>query len=259
MPGRFEGKARARGRRREPALDRLGDRGGACGRGAKLAFTYQGERIEKSVPELARRRHEARDGVRRPLGRRPRPGLRGDRRGVRRRARPARPLGRLRRGGGPRGPVHGHAARPLLDGRRHQRVLPGGVRPASRAADGEAGRGSHRDHDVPRRRARRTALQRDGRREGDAGCLDALPGLGPRARSRSASTRSRPARCGRSPRARSPASRRWRRCSSSARRSTATSTRATAAPAAAYLLSDDARNVSGTMLYVDAGYHAMGM
>jgi enoyl-[acyl-carrier protein] reductase I len=31
------------------------------------------------------------------------------------------------------------------------------------------------------------------------------------------------------------------------------------APAAAYLLSDDARNVSGTTLYVDAGYHAMGM
>ena len=29
--------------------------------------------------------------------------------------------------------------------------------------------------------------------------------------------------------------------------------------AAAYLLSDDARNVTGTALYVDAGYHAMGM
>ena len=29
--------------------------------------------------------------------------------------------------------------------------------------------------------------------------------------------------------------------------------------AAAYLLSDDAKNVSGTTLYVDAGYHAMGM
>jgi enoyl-[acyl-carrier protein] reductase I len=29
--------------------------------------------------------------------------------------------------------------------------------------------------------------------------------------------------------------------------------------AAAYLLSDDARNVSGTTLYVDSGYHAMGM
>ena len=28
--------------------------------------------------------------------------------------------------------------------------------------------------------------------------------------------------------------------------------------AAAYLLSDDAANVTGTMLYVDAGYHAMG-
>ena len=29
--------------------------------------------------------------------------------------------------------------------------------------------------------------------------------------------------------------------------------------AAAYLLSDDAVNVTGTMLYVDSGYHAMGM
>jgi enoyl-[acyl-carrier protein] reductase I len=29
--------------------------------------------------------------------------------------------------------------------------------------------------------------------------------------------------------------------------------------AAAYLLSDDAKNVSGTTLYVDSGYHAMGM
>jgi enoyl-[acyl-carrier protein] reductase I len=28
---------------------------------------------------------------------------------------------------------------------------------------------------------------------------------------------------------------------------------------AAYLLSDDARNVTGTVLYVDSGYHAMGM
>ncbi len=29
--------------------------------------------------------------------------------------------------------------------------------------------------------------------------------------------------------------------------------------AAAYLLSDDTANVTGTTLYVDAGYHAMGM
>jgi enoyl-[acyl-carrier protein] reductase I len=29
--------------------------------------------------------------------------------------------------------------------------------------------------------------------------------------------------------------------------------------AAVYLLSDDARNVTGTTLYVDSGYHSMGM
>ena len=29
--------------------------------------------------------------------------------------------------------------------------------------------------------------------------------------------------------------------------------------AAAYLLSEDAKNVTGTVVYVDAGYHAMGM
>src|SRR3977135_1215742 len=29
--------------------------------------------------------------------------------------------------------------------------------------------------------------------------------------------------------------------------------------AAGYLLSDDAKNVTGTTLYVDSGYHAMGM
>jgi enoyl-[acyl-carrier protein] reductase I len=29
--------------------------------------------------------------------------------------------------------------------------------------------------------------------------------------------------------------------------------------AAAFLLSDDARNVTGTILYVDSGFHAMGM
>jgi enoyl-[acyl-carrier protein] reductase I len=29
--------------------------------------------------------------------------------------------------------------------------------------------------------------------------------------------------------------------------------------AAAYLLSEDARNVTGTTVYVDSGYHAMGM
>ena len=49
-----------------------------------------------------------------------------------------------------------------------------------RAADGGARRRLDRDDDVPRRRARRAALQRDGRREGDARRVDALPRLGPR-------------------------------------------------------------------------------
>jgi enoyl-[acyl-carrier protein] reductase I len=31
------------------------------------------------------------------------------------------------------------------------------------------------------------------------------------------------------------------------------------AAASAYLLSDDAKNVTGTTVYVDAGYHSMGM
>jgi enoyl-[acyl-carrier-protein] reductase (NADH) len=31
------------------------------------------------------------------------------------------------------------------------------------------------------------------------------------------------------------------------------------AAASAFLLSDEAKNVTGTMFYVDAGYHAMGM
>jgi enoyl-[acyl-carrier protein] reductase I len=31
------------------------------------------------------------------------------------------------------------------------------------------------------------------------------------------------------------------------------------AGAAAYLLGEDARNITGTTLYVDSGYHAMGM
>ena len=39
---------------------------------------------------------------------------------------------------------------------------------------------------------------------------------------------------------------------------TGASTQADCGAAAAYLLSDDAKNVTGTTLYVDAGYHAMG-
>ena len=116
-----------------------------------------------------------------------------------------------------------------------------------------------RDDDVPRRRARGAALQRDGRREGDARRVGALPRLGSRARRTSASTPSRRARCARWPRARSPASRRWRRSSRSARRCTATSTPTTSAPPPRTCSRTTARNVTGTTLYVDSGYHAMGM
>ena len=49
-----------------------------------------------------------------------------------------------------------------------------------------------RDDDLPRRRARRAALQRDGRREGGARLVRQVPRLGPRRRRTSASTRSRP-------------------------------------------------------------------
>ena len=59
-------------------------------------------------------------------------------------------------------------------------------------------------------------------------------------------------------RARSPASRRWRRSSRSARRCAATSTRTTSARAAAYLLSDRAERHRHDAVR-RPGYHAMGM
>ncbi len=65
--------------------------------------------------------------------------------------------------------------------------------------------------------------------------------------------------CARLPRARSQASRRWRRSSRSARRCIAMSTPKTSAPPPAICSSDGAKNVTGTTLYVDSGYHAMGM
>ena len=99
---------------------------------------------------------------------------------LRRRARHPRPLGRLRRRRGSRGPLHRHAARPLLDGDRRQRVLARRVRARGRAADGEGGRRLDPDDDVPRRRARRAALQRHGRREGDARLVREVPRVGSR-------------------------------------------------------------------------------
>ena len=63
-------------------------------------------------------------------------------RGLRRQARHPGAFGRLRRGGGSRGPVHGHAARPLLDGDRCLRVFARRVHARGRAAFEAAGGGS---------------------------------------------------------------------------------------------------------------------
>ena len=114
------GQAGAHPRRREQALDRVGDRE-AAPRGGRRARVYVPGRADREGRPRARRdrRREARDRVRRPLRRGRRARLRRDRRGVRRRARHARPLGRLRRSRGPRRALHRHTARPLLDGGRH--------------------------------------------------------------------------------------------------------------------------------------------
>ena len=230
MPGRFEGKqALVLGVANKRSIawaiaERL------ASEGAQLAFTYQGERIEKSVRDLA-------ETVDTKLV--TECDVRSDEDLDRVFAETADAFG-----GGLDLLVHSVAFAaaedlegrftdtprgPLLAGGRHQRVLARRVLAAGGAADGVPRGRLDRDDDLPRRRAGRAALQRDGRREGDARRVDAVPRVGPRPEA-SGSTRSPPARSGRSPRARSRASRRWRRCSSSARRSTATSTRATAAP-----------------------------
>ena len=170
VAGRFEGKKAARSRCGESSARSRGrSRGGSPRRGAQLAFTYQGERIEKGVRELA-------ETVGSPLvtecdvrsdedvaAR-----LRRGRRDVRRRPRPARALGRLRGRGGPRGPLHGHAARPLLAGLD---VSAYSLVACARAAEPLMEARRRRldpDDDVPRRRARGAALQRDGRGQGRA-------------------------------------------------------------------------------------------
>ena len=98
--------------------------------GAQLAFTYQGERIEGNVRELA-------ETVSSPLV--TSCDVRSDEDIARvfsevsdtfgGAARPPRPLGRLRGRRGSRGPLHRHAARALLDGARRQRLLARRVRP----------------------------------------------------------------------------------------------------------------------------------
>ena len=150
--------------------------------GAELAFTFQGERIEKGVRELA----ESVEGH--VVGE---CDVRSDADLDRVFADTATAFG----GGldclvhsvafaaarGSRGPVHRHAARPLLAGGRHQRLLAGRGCEARGAADAGARRRLDRDDDVSRRRAGGAALQRDGCREGDPRRVRPLPRLGSRA------------------------------------------------------------------------------
>ena len=134
------------------------------------------------------------------------------------------------------------------------------LRARGRAADGGGRRRLDRDDDLPRRRARRAALQRDGRREGDAR-LRRSSYLAWDLGEKNIRVNAISAGPVRTLAARSIAGFHGdgvdvRRA---ARRCAATSTPTTSAAASAYLLSDEAKNVTGTTLYVDSGYHAMGM
>ncbi len=228
--------------------------------GAQLAFTYQGERIEKSVRELA-------DSVSSPLV------TECDVRSDEDVARVFSEVGDAF-GGGLDILVHSVAFAPrrALDGRfldtpRDRFWLALDVSAYSLVACARAAeplmeaRGGGIDHhdDLPRRRAGGAALQRDGRREGGARIAPSrylacdLGASNIRVNAISAG----PVR-------------------TLAARSIAGFTTMEAlveerAPlhrhidaddvgaAAAYLLSEEARNVTATTMYVDSGYHAMGM
>ena len=146
--------------------------------GARLALTYQGERLEENVRELA----AGPEGPRHPALRRD-PG-RGPRRAGRRRC--SEELGGLDF------VVHAvaFALREELDGeflntsREGYRIAQdissySLTALARRMAPLMEGGRQHRDPELPGRRARGAALQRDGRGQGRARDVGALPGRGP--------------------------------------------------------------------------------
>ena len=231
----------------------------AAAAGARLALTYPSERLEENVRELAatldnplvlpcdvaerradrRARRDARSRVRRP--RFP---------GARRRVRAGRRARRIRSSQTSR-----EGFRIALDVSAYSLI---GADARRGAADGEARRRQHPDAHVHRQRSRLHELQRDGRGEGRARVVGALSG----ARSRAAEH----------PRQRDLGrrrSRRWPRpaspgfstsCRSIARRAPLRRGVETAevADAALFLLSPAARGVTGEVLMVDSGFHAMG-
>ncbi len=259
MPGRFEGKqALVLGVANKRSIawaiaERL------AAEGAQLAFTYQGERIEKSVRDLA-------ETVDAKLV--TECDVRSDEDLDRVFAETADAFG-----GGLDLLVHsvafaaaedlegrfvGHAARSLLDGGRHQRVLARRLLAARRAADGVPRGGSIVTmtylggvRAVPHYNVMGVAkatldasmryLAWDlGQKQIRVNAISAGPVRTLAARSIAGFTTMEEMFEQRAPLHRHIDA-------------------GDCGAAAAYLLSDDAKNVSGTTLYVDAGYHAMGM
>ncbi len=202
---RLHRQARARARRRKQALDRVGDCAGARRRRRRLAFTYQGERIEKSVRDLARR-STRRSSPSATCGRTTMSRACSARSGT---PSAASSTSSFTRSPSPpprtRGPLHRHAARPLLARGRRERLFARRVRARAEPLMEKAGGGSivtmtylGGERAVPHYNVMGVAKA----------TLDASMRYlaWTSARRTSASTRSLQARCGRSPPARSPAS-----------------------------------------------------
>ena len=167
-------------RRRQQALDRVGDRAGARRRaGARLAVTYQGERLEENVRELSAaltdplilplRRHRRRADATRVRGRSTRSSAASTSSCTARRSRRARSW---RRRSSRR---RARASALSLDISAYSLIaLARGAAPLME----KPRRRQHPDADLPRQRARLPELQRDGRRQGRA------RGVGPLSRRR---------------------------------------------------------------------------
>ena len=220
MTGLLEGKSW----RSSPA-SRIGDRSrgrwrrSSPRRARSSAFAYQGARIESSVRDLAASigsdlcvECDVTDDA--SIASR----VRAGRRGPRRRARPARPLDRLRPGARSRRALHRHGARRLPARAQHLESNRGGDYAACLATHARARRRRRRHDDVPLRRAGGAALQRDGCGEGRAltrACATSRPSLArPTSALNAISAGPGPER---SRRVRSRGSRRWSRSSRGAR------------------------------------------
>ena len=110
------------------------------------------------------------------------------------------------------------------------------------------------------RRARGTALQRDGRRQGRARDVGPLPRLGPRPQGDPGQRRSRPARSRRWPRRAFTACpkmlKNYHRTHAPLRRNT---DQDEVGDTALFLVSPLSRGVTGEVIHVDGGFHVMGM